>query len=126
MPMSDRITEQRRRRIIEICLRLPEATHSSRTGQHQKFEVLGRTFAYHVGNEHDDGRVAILVKVLAGEQHIMADANPLRFYVPKYIGHRGWVAMRVDQRSIDWAEIEGILRASYRLVAPKRLAALAV
>ena len=68
---------------------LPEAAHHSRTGQHQKFEVQGRTFAYHVDNEHGDGRVAILVKVLPGEQHLMAEADPARFYVPKYIGPRG-------------------------------------
>jgi phosphoribosylglycinamide formyltransferase-1 len=118
-------TDKRRQRIIDFCLMLPEATYSSRTGQHQKFEVQGRTFAYHVDNEHGDGRVAIIVKVAPGEQELMARADAERYYVPKYIGHRGWVALRVDTRSVDWGEIESLLRASYRQVAPKRLSALA-
>jgi hypothetical protein len=122
-PVGTSKTEKRRQRIIAICLALPEATH--RGGQHQKFEVRGKTFAYHVDDEHGDGRVAILVKTLPGEQHLMAEADPERFYVPKYIGHRGWVAVRVDGRTIDWGEVTQLLHDSYRLVAPKRLAALA-
>jgi hypothetical protein len=33
--------------------------------------------------------------------------------------------MRIDDRP-DWAEVESLVRRSYRLTAPKRLAALAM
>jgi phosphoribosylglycinamide formyltransferase-1 len=119
---SSATTEKRRARIIAICLALPEATH--RGGQHQKFEVRGRTFACHVDNEHGDGRVAVIVKTLPGAQTLMVQADPARYYVPKYIGHRGWVALRVDTPGTDWDEVTQLIRDSYRLVAPRRLAAL--
>ena len=86
--------------------------------------MRGKTFAYHVDDEHGDGRVAIVVKTLPGEQHLMMQADPERYYVPKYIGHRGWVALRVDMRTIDWDEVTQLLRDSYGLVAPKKLAGL--
>jgi hypothetical protein len=52
----------------------------------------------------------------------MVHAAPERFFVPPYVGPSGWVGVWLD-RAPDWGELEGLLRDSYRLVAPKRLAA---
>jgi predicted DNA-binding protein (MmcQ/YjbR family) len=41
---------------------------------------------------------------------------------PPYVGHKGWIGMRLDQRP-DWNEVAEVVRRSYRLVAPKRLVA---
>ncbi len=58
-----------------------------------------------------------------GVQAILVGAAPERFFVPPYVGHRGWIGFRLDGGP-DWAEVEALLRRSYRMTAPKRLAAL--
>ena len=54
---------------------------------------------------------------------VLVGADPKRFFVPPYVGHKGWVGMRLDDEA-DWDEVAKIVRRSYRLIAPKRLAAL--
>ena len=53
---------------------------------------------------------------------MLVGADPERFYVPPYVGHKGWVGMRLDRKP-DWHEVAELVRRSYRLTAPKRLAA---
>ena len=48
--------------------------------------------------------------------------EPERFFVPPYVGHRGWLGVRLE-RGVDWDEIAGIVREAFRTVAPKTLAA---
>ena len=110
-------------RLAAICLALPEATRSSATGQHTAFAVRARTFAYHLVNHHGDGRVALCCKVQRGENAAMVDVDPARFFIPPYIGPRGWVGLDLDAAPIDWREIEELVVNSYLLVAPKRLGA---
>ena len=63
-------------------------------------------------------------KAPPGSQYVLVNADPKRFYVPPYVGHKGWVGVRLDRRP-DWDEVARIVRRSYQLVAPKRLAASA-
>jgi hypothetical protein len=114
--------EQRRfARLTKLCLALPESTASGE--QHTAFVVRGRTFAYHLVDHHGDGRFALCCKLAAGENKRLAVAEPSRFFVPPYIGPKGWVGLDLDTADIDWKEIKRIVHASYRLVAPKNLAA---
>ncbi len=53
----------------------------------------------------------------------MVRAAPDRFFVPPYVGPSGWVGVYLDG-SVDWSELKELLTDSYRLIAPKRLAAL--
>jgi hypothetical protein len=53
---------------------------------------------------------------------VLVGADPDRFFVPRYVGHKGWVGVRLDPEP-DWAEIAALVRRSYRLIAPKRLSA---
>lgn len=105
-----------------ICLALPEAT-CERSGSHATYRVRKRVFAYFLDNHHGDGIVAIACKTAMGEHEEMARQDPERFYLPAYIGVRGWVALRLDRGEVDWREVEELATASYRLVAPKKLAA---
>jgi phosphoribosylglycinamide formyltransferase-1 len=113
------------KRVTRVCLSLPEATVESATGQHHAFRVRGRTFAYFLDHHHGDGRVAITVKAAPGEQGRLVAAAPERFFVPAYLGARGWVGLRFDVGAVDWAETERLLRDSYAFTAPRRLAASA-
>jgi hypothetical protein len=67
--------------------------------------------------------VAIWCKAPPGVQEIVVGAEPTRFFVPPYVGHKGWVGVRLDGK-VDWDEVGDFLRDGYRLSAPKRLAAL--
>ena len=109
-------------RVTKICLALPEATRWY-NGQHAQFQVKKRTFAYYLNDHHGDGIVAINCKVLPGDNAALIKASPDRFYMPAYIGHRGWVGLRLDTGEIDWEEVKELLTDSYRRVAPKTLAA---
>jgi hypothetical protein len=64
-------------------------------------------------------------KVLPGDNAALIKADPKRFYMPAYVGPRGWVGLRLDGKRIDWGEVEELARGSYKLVAGKVLAAQA-
>ena len=55
---------------------------------------------------------------------MLVDADPERFFVPAYVGHRGWLGVRLD-RGLDWDELEGIIEDAYAEVAPPKLVARA-
>jgi len=115
--------DRRLSRLTKICLALPEAT-TCRQGSHAGFFVRKRTFAYFLNDHHGDGIVAVACKVLPGDNAALATSQPGRFYLPAYIAHRGWVALRLDVGEVDWDEVSELVASSYRLVAPKPLAAL--
>jgi|SRR6185312_16417969 len=117
------IEDPRLVRLTEICLDLPEATRQD-SGSHASFLVRKKTFAYFLDNHHGDGIVAVCCKVALGENADLAAADPARFYLPAYIGPRGWVGLRLDGSAIDWSEVTELVAGSYRLAAPKRLASL--
>ena len=110
----------RRSRLAELCLSLPEA--NERGGQHSRFDVRGRTFAYYLNDHHGDGIVALACKAGPGDNDLLVRLHPERFRMPEYLWHRGWVALRLDLPTIDWAEVSELVRNSYRLIAPKSLA----
>jgi predicted DNA-binding protein (MmcQ/YjbR family) len=101
-------------RLRKICLALPQATEQETWGQ-ATFRVRGKIFV--VVREDADG---FACKAPRGSQHVLVNADPKRFYVPPYVGHKGWVGVRLEGRP-DWDEIAKIVERSYRLVAPKRL-----
>jgi hypothetical protein len=111
-------------RLTATALVLPEVRREL-SGSHASFRVRKKTFAYFLENHHGDGIVAVTCKVLPGENAALAKAQPQRYYLPAYIGPRGWVALRLDLPKIDWTEVRELLLTSYLLTAPKRLASLA-
>jgi predicted DNA-binding protein (MmcQ/YjbR family) len=109
--------------VTNICLSLPEAT-SEFTGQHAGFLVRKKHFAYYLDNHHGDGIVGICCKVLPGDNVRLIDSDPKKFYLPAYLGPRGWVGLRLDHGEVDWEEVREILTHSYLQIAPKGLATL--
>jgi len=115
--------DRRLARLTKICLALPEATRQI-SGNHAGFLVRKKTFAYFLNDHHGDGIVAVTGKVLPGDNKALVASQPDRFYLPAYIGPKGWVALRLDAGPVDWDEVSELIATSYRQVAPKRLAAL--
>jgi predicted DNA-binding protein (MmcQ/YjbR family) len=114
--------EARLARLTTICLALPEATREV-MGSHAGFRVRKKTFAYFLNDHHGDGIVSVCAKVLPGDNTALISAQPARFYMPAYIGPKGWVALRLDRGAVDWKEVAELAETSYELVAPKSLAA---
>jgi predicted DNA-binding protein (MmcQ/YjbR family) len=106
-------------RLRAICLALPEATEKE-TWETPTFRVRDRIFT--MVSERNE-RPAIWLKAPKGVQAILLGADPDRFFAPPYVGPKGWVGVHLDRRP-DWAEVAGLVRRSYRMTAPKRLAAL--
>ena len=73
-------------------------------------------------NHHNDGRLAIWCNAPEGAQDVLVRARPERFFVPPYVGHRGWVGMRLEG-DVDWGEVAAIVEDAYRAAAPKRVLA---
>ena len=71
-------------------------------------------------NHHGDGRFAIWCAAPEGVQQLLTGADPEKFFVPPYVGHRGWLGVRLD-RGLDWNELEGIAEDAYAEVAPAKL-----
>src|SRR5437868_4194271 len=95
-------------RLTKICLALPEAARELH-GSHAAFLVRKKKFAYFLNDHHGDGIVSVTGKVLPGENQALAAAQPKRFYLPAYIGPRGWVALRLEGGRIDWEEVEELM-----------------
>ncbi len=108
-------------RVSKLALELPE-TGRYLHGDHAGFTVRKKKFAYFLNNHHGDGIVGLACKVMSGDNKSLVAAQPERYYIPAYVGPAGWVALRLDRGAIDWEEVRELLRTSYALLAPKKLA----
>jgi hypothetical protein len=107
-------------RLRTLCLVLPETTERLSHGAPTFFVRGKRAFVMVLTDHHGDGRFAIWCAAPPGLQAMLVDADPERFFVPPYVGHRGWLGFRLD-RALDWDELAGIVEDAYAEVAPPRL-----
>jgi len=107
-------------RLREICLGLPETTERLSHGAPTFFVRGKRAFLMVLTDHHGDGRFAIWCAGAPGMQSMLVEADPERFFVPPYVGHRGWLGFRLD-RQLDWDELAGIAEDAYAEVAPAKL-----
>jgi len=105
-------------RLRQICRRLPEASEGVSV-HHPSFKVRGKTFVM----VSDRDRPAYWIKAPPGGQRELVGTDPERFFVPPYLGPRGWVGVWLD-RPVDWDEVAELVTDGYRLAAPKRLVRL--
>jgi phosphoribosylglycinamide formyltransferase-1 len=113
--------DPRLERVTTLALELPETSRYLH-GDHAGFTVRAKKFAYFLNNHHGDGIVGLACKVMPGDNNSLAAAQPERYYMPAYVGAMGWVGLRLDRGTIDWDEVRELLRGSYVLLAPKKLA----
>jgi hypothetical protein len=107
-------------RLREICLGLPEVSERLSHGAPTFFVREKRAFVMVMTDHHGDGRFALWCAAPEGMQKMLVDADPERFFVPPYVGHRGWLGVRLD-RGLEWNEVAGIAEDAYVAVAPKKL-----
>lgn len=109
-------------RVRRICLALPDVTERPSHGAPTFFVRDKKTFVMFHDDHHGDGRLAIWCAAPPGAQEAMMQAEPDRFFRPAYVGHRGWLGLRLD-RELDWDEVAEVIEDAYRTVAPKTLVA---
>ena len=110
-------------RLTKICLALPEVSREILGGRHAGFTVRKKTFCYFLDDHHGDGIVSVCVKSELGENVDRVRRDPERYYLPDYIGPRGWFGLRLDRGRVDWREVANVVERSYRLTAPRTLVA---
>jgi hypothetical protein len=107
-------------RIRQLCLSLPETSERPSHGQPTFFIRDKKSFVMYLDNHHGDGRLAIWAAAPEGMQDMLVNAAPEHYFVPPYVGHRGWIGVRLD-KGIDWNEVAGVVEDAYLTVAPKKL-----
>jgi len=106
-------------RVRTIALALPGASEKPSHGE-PTFFAGGKVFVTVDNGHHGSGHVALWCAAESGVQAALVDAEPLHFFVPPYVGHRGWVGVRIDS-GLDWAKVAALIERAWREVAPKKL-----
>ena len=108
-------------RVRAVCLNFPGAEEKLSHGT-PSFHVRGKMFVMFVDDHHDDGRLAVWCKATMEEQKRLVASAPDRFFVPPYVGVRGWVGVHLDHPKTDWVGLALIVEEGWVSVAPKSLA----
>lgn len=101
------------------CLALPEVSERLSHGTPTFFVRAKKTFVMFQDDHHGDGIVGIWCAAPPGVQGELIEAEPDRFFRPPYVGHRGWVGVRLERFDPD--ELAAIVTDAYRHVAPETL-----
>src|SRR5262245_48625836 len=109
-------------RLRRLCLALPEATERLSHGEPTWFVRGKKTFVMYADHHHDD-RLAFWCAAPDGAQEALVALDPKRFFVPPYVGTRGWLGVRLDVPPLDWGQIADLVADAYRTVAPRRVVA---
>jgi hypothetical protein len=109
-------------RVRKVCESLPEVTERPSHGSPAWFVRGKKTIAMFVDDHHGDGILGIWCAAPPGVQEQMIDEDPEVFFRPPYVGHRGWIGVRLSKHVTD-VELRAVLEDAYRVVAPKTLVA---
>jgi hypothetical protein len=113
-------------RLRALCLALPEVTERASHGEPSFFVRAKTQFLMLDSHHHGAPHLGFWCAAPPGAQEALIAGDPDRYFRPPYVGHRGWVGMRLVMDGLpepDWGEIDEIVRDAYRTVAPKTLAA---
>ena len=104
-------------RLRKICLALPDTTEKLAWGE--PTWRAGKMFAQMDTHHHKADHVAVWLPLGLDAQEALIEEDPARFFRPPYVGHKGWVGVRIDGRP-DWKVVAGLVAQAYRRVAPAR------
>ena len=108
-------------RLRPVIARLPDAEERISHGTPTYFTGpgrKGRTFAsLHDEREWGEGRLCLWLAAPEGMQRGLVEGDPVRYFVPPYVGHRGWVGMRLDLPETDWEDVAAAIEDAYDFIA---------
>lgn len=102
-------------RLREICRELPGVEERLSHGT-PAFFARGRMFAQLWDDHHGDGQLALWCAAPPLAQETLVEAEPEVFFRPAYVGHRGWLGVRLD-RDLDWSRVARIVIGAHATVA---------
>lgn len=108
-------------RLRTICTAFPDVTERLSHGAPTWFARRSFVMLWADGH-HGDEFPHLWCAAPPGAQQELIAADPGRFFRPPYVGHRGWIGVRLD-RDPDWSEIAELCEDAYRAVAPPSLVA---
>ncbi|NBC68252.1 MmcQ/YjbR family DNA-binding protein [Paenibacillus sacheonensis] len=103
----------------EYCLSFPGTSERESHGSSAFFIDGKKAFVHFRNNHHGDGNIGIWCAAPPGVQQLLTAGNPDVYYVPAYVGHLGWVGVRLD-RADGWEEIAAAIGDAYAARAPKK------
>lgn len=109
-------------KLIAISKSLPGASDEA-WFDHHTFRVGKKTIAYFLNNHHNDGKIAACFKSTKTRQAELIAKSLKHFYLPAYMAHQGWIAMRLDVAPVDWELVASLMMEAFRLQASKKLLA---
>lgn len=115
---------RRREQLIEICESLPEVRYEPAGDGHLAFRIRKKTFAYYLFDHHGDGMIGFCCKSSLSEQRRLIRDDAETFFVPAYLGAKGWVGIRLDLEEVDWEVVSELARRAFQSTAPRKLALL--
>lgn len=68
-----------------------------------------------------DGRPNVCLNAGATVQDVLKNADPERYFVPAYMGPRGWIGVRLDGE-VDWGALIPLVEEAHGFAAPPRKA----
>jgi hypothetical protein len=111
-------------KVREACLSLPEVTERASHGAPTFFVRGKKSFVtVWLDGHHDHTFPHLWCAGLPGAQAALTASAPDRFFRPPYVGHRGWIGVRLDG-DVDWDEVAALCEDAYRAVAPATLVAI--
>ena len=114
----------RRERLIGVLTELPEVTYEVVGDGHIAFRIRKKIFGYYQFDHHGDGIIAFCCKSTINEQRRLVREDSESFFVPAYLGSKGWIAIRLDLDAVDWDTVSELARQAYQAIAPRKLAAV--
>ena len=69
----------------------------------------------------DEKERHLWIKSTHDEQQALIAMDPEAFFVPSYVGSKGWIGVVVSKA--DRGEVEDLITEAWRMTAPKRLVA---
>lgn len=103
--------------VRKLALAFPDASERPSHGSPAWF-VGKKQFAALSDNHHGDGEFALWLAAPDGVQELLIDSDPDHFYRPAYVGHLGWVAVRLD--TAPWRSVASVIENAYRTRATKK------
>lgn len=102
-------------RVRRLCLTWPETSERLSHGEPSWFFRDKLLFVTSADHHHDD-RVAMWCAAPPGVRDPLIEAEPTRYFLPPYVGHRGWIGVYLDVE-VDWEVIEGLIGDAYHTIA---------
>jgi hypothetical protein len=109
------VTEAPIERVRRLCVSWPDVTERLSHGEPTWFHRGKRSFATGADRHHDD-RVAVWLASPPGARDALIEQDPERYFVPPYVGHRGWIGVYLDV-DVDWATLEELIGNAYHTIA---------